>query len=237
MNWFDILPQEARDIALDLTARADAERQVGKIIYPPQDKIFRALDLTPPEETKVVIVGQDPYHTPGVANGLAFSVSPTASLQPSLRNIYKELCADLGRAAPANGDLTPWAERGVLLLNTTLTVYEHKANSHANWGWQIFTKEVIRAASELPQPIVFILWGSNAHGLAKCIVNSDYKSMPPYGFRSDKHKKAVIMSSHPSPLSATKPCQGWVPFINSKPFSTVNKILTEFGSEPVDWII
>lgn len=120
------------------------------------------MSLTQPEDVKVCIVGQDPYHTPGAANGLAFSISPGSPIQPSLRNIFTELNSDLGIQIPQTGDLTPWAERGVLLLNTSLTVYEHKANSCVNWGWDKFTTEVLKAATKLPQPIVFMLWGANA---------------------------------------------------------------------------
>ena len=159
VKWSDILSPAALEKAKQLQARVKKEGANGHIIYPPQDQIFRALTLTQPEAVKVVIIGQDPYHGPGQANGLAFSVSPGVAIPPSLRNIFKELQDDLGCPPPKSGDLTPWAERGVLLLNTSLTVEQGKPASHAAWGWQLFVSDICRACVALPQPIVFLLWG------------------------------------------------------------------------------
>lgn len=154
MKWSEILPQDALNLSVQLENYALEERSRGKVLFPEQDKIFRALNLTRPEDVKVCIVGQDPYHTPGAANGLAFSISDGSPIQPSLRNIFSELNSDLGLPIPQSGDLTPWAERGVLLINASLTVYEHQAN---NWGWNKFTTAILKAATQLPQPIVFML--------------------------------------------------------------------------------
>lgn len=196
---------------------------------------FKALNLTTPDSVKVCLVGQDPYHTPGQANGLAFSITPGHPLQPSLKNVFNELCDDIGCEYPSNGDLTPWAERGVLLLNTSLTVYEHQPNSHVSWGWNKFTKSVLQAATRLPQPIVFMLWGANAQDLFKdlisCAVVWDNKGVA----RENLIKKAYILSSHPSPFSVTKQCRGTPSFKGSKPFSTANGLLISMGGEPIDW--
>lgn len=158
MKWNELVTREAMQTAETLGERVYQARLEGQNICPPQDQIFRALELTPPENVRVCIIGQDPYHTPGQANGLAFSVSPGHPLQPSLRNIFKELQDDMGCGKPSSGDLTPWAERGVLLLNTSLTVRAGSANSHADWGWQAFTADIMRVCTELPQPIVFLAW-------------------------------------------------------------------------------
>lgn len=236
MKWSEILPQEALNLSARLEERALMERKAGKNIYPPQEQIFRALQLTTPENVKVCLVGQDPYHTPGQANGLAFSITPGHPLQPSLKNIFAELQNDIGCKYPQNGDLTHWAEQGVLLLNTSLTVYEHQANSHSHWGWDRFVTEVLRAAHQLPQPIVFILWGANAQGLLEDLitcaaVHEDGGSV----IRERLINKAYILSSHPSPLSAKKPCKGTPAFIGSKPFSKTNNLLIDMGGTPIDW--
>lgn len=173
-KWSEILPQDALYLATELEAHAQEERDNGKILYPPQEQIFRALQLTKPEDVRV---GQDPYHTPGQANGLAFSIAPGNPLQPSLVNIFKELEEDVGIKRPESGDLTKWAENGVLLLNTSLTVYEHQANSCVRWGYIV---------------------------------------------KENLIKKAYVLSSHPSPFSATRPCRGTPAFRGSKPFSTAN---------------
>lgn len=235
-KWSEILPQEALDLSASLEERALKERESGKIIYPPQDQIFRALQLTPPETVKVCLVGQDPYHTPGQANGLAFSIAPGNPLQPSLVNIFKELNEDLGIQIPQNGDLTKWAEQGVLLLNTTLTVYEHQANSHVNWGWKNFTKAVLQTAHSLPQPIVFLLWGANAQDLLNDLITRAAV------YHDNNHivtenlvKKAFVLSSHPSPFSVSRTCRGAPAFKGSKPFSTANQLLVNMGGTPVDW--
>ena len=236
MKWSELLPQEALNLSEQLEQRAEQERNEGRVIYPPQNQIFRALQLTPPDKTKVCIVGQDPYHTPGQANGLAFSITPGHPLQPSLVNIFKELSADLGVPSPPNGDLSKWAENGVLLLNTSLTVYEHQANSCLGWGWNKFTKAVLQAATQLPQPIVFMLWGANAQELLNDLITCAAV------YHDNNHivtenliKKAFVLSSHPSPLSVTRPCRGTPAFRGSKPFSTTNSLLVQMGGEPVDW--
>lgn len=236
MKWSDLLPPKALELNNKLMDRISAERQEGKEIYPPDNLIYRALQLTPPDKVKVCIVGQDPYHTPGAANGLAFSTNPDAPIQPSLRNIYKELQDDIGCEAPPNGDLTAWAERGVLLLNTTLTVYAHQANSHSKWGWKDFTIEILRAADRLPQPIVFLLWGNNAQSFLLDLI-SPTAMREGNIIREPLVKKAFILSSHPSPFSASRPCNGTPPFRGSKPFSTTNKLLIEMGGKPVEWKI
>lgn len=231
MKWSEIMSSESFEIAKTLGARAQQERERGKIICPPQEDIFRALNLTPPDKVKAVIIGQDPYHTPGQANGLAFSVAPGNPLQPSLRNIFNELQSDLTCGRPLTGDLTPWAERGVLLLNTVLTVEAHKANSHASWGWQEFTGEVFKVCAELPQPIVFLAWGRSAQDLVHDIFP------PETGWEAlmTDRRKACLFSTHPSPFSANRPSSTAPAFIGSKPFSTANKCLEKMGSEPIDW--
>lgn len=222
-SWISILPVGIGRLAKALTERAAWERCLGRVIYPGQEDIFKALEVTSPERVKVVIVGQDPYHGTGQANGLAFSVNPGVKLPPSLRNIFYELVEDIGCPYPENGDLTAWAEQGVLLLNTCLTVEEGKPNSHVDWGWHEVTKVVFRAALELPQPVVFILWGKNAQDFVSGL---DIERYP---------NKKVLMSTHPSPFSARRAC-GKVPaFIGSRPFSKANALLHEMGGEPIDW--
>ncbi len=210
--------------ARELLARTQGEREAGRSICPPQDKIFRALELTPPEQVRVVILGQDPYHTAGTANGLAFSVSPGARIPPSLRNIFLELRTDLGCSAPSSGDLTPWARQGVLLLNTILTVEEGKAASHRRWGWQEVVAGILKVcACRLPQPVVFLLWGGYARGFAADL------------HLEERADRACICSSHPSPLGARKGSEEIPAFLGSRPFSRTNRALTEMGSRPVDW--
>lgn len=158
--------------------------------------------------------------------------------QPSLNNIFTELVNDLGCDRPATSDLTPWAERGVLLLNTVLTVYEHQANSHAGWGWETFTAAVMDAAVHLPQPIVFILWGANAQKLKKkLIVQAAVYSEDNKIIRQRKIKKAIIQTSHPSPFSVNRPSGGTPAFKGSKPFSLANELLVEMGGEGIEWSI
>lgn len=185
-------------MATELEAHAQEERDNGKILYPPQEQIFRALQLTKPEDVRVCLVGQDPYHTPGQANGLAFSIAPGNPLQPSLVNIFKELEEDVGIKRPESGDLTKWAENGVLLLNTSLTVYEHQANSCVRWGWDRFTKSVLQTATKLPQPVVFLLWGSNAQDLLKDLIScaAVYEDGG-HIVKENLIKKAYVLSSHP----------------------------------------
>lgn len=185
-------------------------------VYPPQDDLFACFDAVTPEQVRVVILGQDPYHEPGQANGLAFSVHPGTKLPPSLQNIYKELLSDLDLPMPANGDLRPWAQQGVLLLNTVLTVERGKANSHKDYGWQTFTDDVIRALAALPQPIAFILWGAQSQKKESLI-------------RVSRHPRLILKSPHPSPLSVYRG------FYGSKPFSQVNSFLHLHNQPPIDW--
>ena len=185
------------------------------------------LELTPPEAVRCVILGQDPYPTPGVANGLAFSASPGQKIPPSLRNIFKELAADLGCPLPSGPDLTPWAERGVLLLNTTLTVRAGEAQSHAKWGWQTVTGEILRVCAQLPQPLVFLLWGQHALKAAETAIRAETLS--------SSGNKRVLRSSHPSPLGANKGSAEIPAFLGSRPFSRVNALLSAMGAEEIEW--
>lgn len=189
------------------------ERQAGRI-FPPIEEVYTAFRLTSFADTKVVILGQDPYHGEGQAHGLSFSVQGEIKLPPSLRNIYKELAMDLGGAPPAGGNLTPWAEQGVFLLNTVLTVREGEANSHRKQGWELFTDEVIRQLSSHPTGIVFVLWGKPAEKKLDLI---------------DQARHRTIVSPHPSPLSASRG------FFGSRPFSRINEALRELGRSPIQW--
>ena len=185
-------------------------------IFPNMYDIFNALHFTPYASTKVVILGQDPYHEPGQAHGLSFSVLPNVPPPPSLMNIFKELRDDLGCFIPNNGCLKPWAEQGVLLLNTVLTVRAHAANSHRGHGWEIFTDKIIRLLNEHERPIAFILWGRPARSKKSMITNP---------------RHFIVESAHPSPLSASGG------FFGSRPFSRVNKFLESVGETPIDWQI
>lgn len=185
-----------------------------KEIYPPKDYIFNALKLTSYENTKVVIVGQDPYHGKGEAHGLSFSVQKGVRVPPSLQNIYKELNDDLKIPPKDNGDLTEWAKQGVLLLNAVLTVEKNKAASHRNLGWEPMTDYIIKLLNLKNKPVVFILWGNFAKEKAKLITN---------------HQHYIIMSPHPSPFSA------YSGFFGSKPFSKTNEFLIKNGLVPIDW--
>ena len=183
-------------------------------IFPPHEDVFAALHLTPYQAVKVLILGQDPYHGPGQAHGLCFSVRPPVQPPPSLENIFKELHTDVGVAIPDHGSLERWAAQGVLLLNATLTVRAHQAGSHQKKGWETFTDEVIRTVSDKPELVVFVLWGSYARQKKKLI---------------DLDRHVVIESPHPSPLSAHRG------FFGSRPFSRVNEALASAGRPPVDW--
>ncbi len=186
----------------------------SRTVFPPMNDIFNALKYTPYNETKVVILGQDPYHEIGQAHGLSFSVKKGIKIPPSLVNIYKELNTDIGMDIPAHGELTSWAKQGVLLLNATLTVRQGQANSHQNIGWSIFTDEVIKKLDKNDNPIVFILWGGNARSKKKYITNKNH---------------FVIESVHPSPLSA------YNGFFGSRPFSRANEFLLSNGVKPINW--
>ena len=192
------------------------ERAAGKEIYPPGPMIFNALNSTPLDKVKVVILGQDPYHGPGQAHGLCFSVQPGVPAPPSLVNILKELEADLGCPRPDHGCLESWARNGVLLLNAVLTVRARTAASHAGKGWETFTDEVIRTVSAKPERVVFILWGGYARKKKALI---------------DTSRHVVIESAHPSPLSAHNG------FLGSRPFSKANAALVEAGRPPIEWCL
>lgn len=223
MKWNDILSESDRKLAIQLSKRAAEEQAQGKQIFPPQNLIFQALEATPPDKVKVVIVGQDPYHGPCQANGLAFSVGPGVTPPPSLKNIFREMNSDLGLPIPQSGDLSPWAKQGVLLLNTVLTVEQGKPNSHKDWGWQDFTLAVFRACVNLPQPIVFILWGGQARAFTAGLQ------------LSGQPNKACVFSSHPSPLGAGNGSVAVPAFIGSRPFSATNRLLRAMGAEEIDW--
>ena len=192
-----------------------AERQVANV-YPPLGATFHAFALTAPAEVRVVILGQDPYHSQGQANGLCFSVANGVKIPPSLRNIYKELHADLGIAPSTSGDLTSWARQGVLLLNATLTVRQDGAGTHQGHGWEVFTDAVVRTLGSQKSPIAFVLWGAFARNKKSLITQPQH---------------TIIESVHPSPLSAHNG------FIGSKPFSQINQALRANGSAPIDWQI
>jgi len=186
------------------------------VVFPPADDIFNAFHLTPLSKVKVVILGQDPYHNVGQAHGLCFSVKPNVDIPPSLVNIYQELHDDLGCYIPNNGYLVKWAEQGVLMLNTVLTVRAHMANSHHGKGWEEFTDAAIRALNAQDRPIVFILWGRPAQ-MKKSMLNNP--------------NHLILEAPHPSPLSAYRG------FFGSRPFSKTNNFLKEHGVDPIDWQI
>lgn len=192
------------------------EEYKTKTIYPDKHNIFTALKLTSYEAVKVVIIGQDPYHGPNQAHGLAFSVQPKVQTPPSLLNMYKELREDLGCFIPNNGYLVPWAEQGVLLLNTVLTVREGQANSHRNKGWEKFTNRVIELLNERKEPVIFLLWGNNAKEKAELITNKQHY---------------ILTTVHPSPLSASRG------FFGCKHFSKTNELLKTLNIEPINWQI
>ena len=192
------------------------EEYKSRDIYPNMHNIFEALKHTSYKDTKVLILGQDPYHGENQAHGLAFSVQPSVKIPPSLLNMYKELQDDLGCFIPNNGYLMPWADQGILLLNTALTVRAHEANSHKNKGWEIFTDEIIKKLNEREDPVIFVLWGSNARNKKEFI---------------DSSRHYVLESPHPSPLSARRG------FFGCKHFSKINDILINLGKEPIDWQI
>nr|WP_285855066.1 uracil-DNA glycosylase [Paenibacillus cellulositrophicus] len=215
-DWDEQLKEETeKDYFQELRYKLAKEYKLHKV-YPPKEDLFKALKLTSYEDTKVVILGQDPYHGPGQAHGLSFSVKPGVRIPPSLVNIYKELHSDLGLPIPNHGTLVHWAEQGVLLLNTVLTVRDGEANSHKGLGWERFTDAVIEKLNERDKPVVFILWGSHAQKKGAFI---------------DRKKHLVIQSVHPSPLSVHRG------FFGSRPFSKANAFLAAHGIKPVDWAI
>lgn len=198
-----------------LEAFVEAERAAHKV-FPPQDEVFSALQLTPLQSVRVLVLGQDPYHGEGQGHGLAFSVRPGVSKPPSLVNIFRELRNDLGCKVPDNGYLVPWAQQGVLLMNAVLTVRAHEANSHKGKGWEKFTDAAIRAVNDQSEPVVFVLWGGYA-GKKEGLI--------------DTSRHIVLKSAHPSPLSAN------VGFFGSRPFSRINQALQEAGRGAIDWQI
>ena len=219
-SWLSVLrPEFDEPYMKALKAFLAEEREGGQRVFPRPSEWFRALDLTPLDQVRVVILGQDPYHGEGQAHGLAFSVQPGVRPPPSLVNIYKEMATDLGIAPPSHGLLDHWARQGVLLLNSVLTVRMGQAASHQGRGWERFTDAVIRAVAAKPEPVVFILWGAYAQKKA--------------GFVREmgEGRHCVLTSVHPSPLSA----RGG--FFGSKPFSKANDFLVEHGQQPIDWAL
>ena len=213
-DWEDLLADELqKDYYLELRKFLISEYKTKKI-FPDMFDIFNALHFTSYADTKVVILGQDPYHEPNQAHGLSFSVLPNVPPPPSLQNIFKELQTDLGCKIPNNGCLKFWAEQGVLLLNTVLTVRAHSANSHRGHGWEIFTDKIISLLNDREKPIAFILWGRPAREKKSMITNPQH---------------FIVESAHPSPLSASKG------FFGSRPFSKVNNFLISVGESPIDW--
>jgi uracil-DNA glycosylase len=213
-DWKDQLGNEfKKPYYLQLRAFLKEEYR-ERTVYPSMYDIFNALHTTSYEETKVVIIGQDPYHGPGQAHGLSFSVQPGVKVPPSLQNIFKELHADLGCPIPQHGYLQSWAEQGVLLLNNVLTVRERTPQSHQGQGWEVFTSEVIKALNKRERPVVFILWGKHAQLKGELVTNGHH---------------LIIASPHPSPFSAHRG------FFGSRPFSRTNEFLARIGEESIKW--
>lgn len=217
-TWTDVIGKEKEQPYFQHTLKqVHLARQSGKTIYPPQEEVFNAFKYTVFEDVKVVILGQDPYHGPNQAHGLAFSVKPEVAIPPSLLNIYKELSQDIpGFQMPSHGYLVKWSEQGVLLLNTVLTVERGLAHSHANLGWETFTDRVIAALNEQRENVVFLLWGSHAQKKGSMI---------------NRTRHCVLTAPHPSPLSAHRG------FFGCKHFSKTNQYLREHGITEIDWQI
>ena len=212
--WRTLIVPELDPVRMAALADFVASERAAETVFPPEDRVFAALELTPPEAVRVLLLGQDPYHYEEQAHGLAFSVPEPVKPPPSLRNIFRELEQDLGIRPPAGGDLTAWGRQGVLLLNSVLTVRAHAAGSHRNRGWEELTDAVLRAVNRGPNPVVFILWGAAAQAKKPWI---------------DLRRHRVIESAHPSPLSAYRG------FFGSRPFSRANEYLRELGRPVVDW--
>ncbi|MBI3243691.1 MAG: uracil-DNA glycosylase [Chloroflexi bacterium] len=215
-SWRPILIEETKKPYYKELQKFVAEERRKHTVFPPEEEVFSALHLTPYEQVSVFILGQDPYHGPGQAHGLCFSVRPGVPTPPSLVNIFKELQSDLGCKIPNNGYLVPWTKQGVLLLNAVLTVRAHQANSHKDKGWETFTDAVIRAVNDKTDRVVFVLWGAYARKKAGLI---------------DAKRHVIIQSAHPSPLSAANG------FFGSRPFSKINAKLREAGKPEIDWQI
>ena len=215
-SWQPALADETAQDYFHALAEFVAEERAQHTVCPPEDDVFNALALTPKPKVKALILGQDPYPTPGVAHGLAFSVRPGVRIPGSLRNIFKELVADVGVPMPNEGSLVPWAKEGVLLLNAVLTVRAGAPNSHKNKGWERFTDAVIHAVNARKTRVAFVLWGAYAQ-----------KKLP----LIDTSKHVVITGAHPSPLTKGKG------FFGTRPFSRVNEALEEKGIAPIDWTL
>ncbi|MFE4711165.1 uracil-DNA glycosylase [Paenibacillus sp. NPDC056722] len=215
-DWDKVLQEEVEKPYFDELRYALAREYKTQTVYPPKDQLFSALKLTPYEGTRVVILGQDPYHGEGQAHGLSFSVKPGVRIPPSLRNIYAELHEDIGMPIPTHGYLKHWAEEGVLMLNAVLTVRESQPNSHKGLGWERFTDAIMEKLNERTVPMVFILWGSHAQKKGAFI---------------DKNRHLVIQSPHPSPLSAHRG------FLGSRPFTQANRFLESHELQGIDWTI
>lgn len=213
-DWDEVLTDEFEKPYYSKLQEFLEKEYAEETIYPQMDDMWTAFKLTPLGEVKVVILGQDPYHGPGQAQGLSFSVKPGVKIPPSLRNMFKELASDIDCPLPESGTLTGWAEQGVLMLNTVLTVRQGQAHSHRKQGWETFTDEVIRRLSDREKPIVFVLWGRPAQEKKKLI---------------DTSRHAIIESVHPSPLSASRG------FIGSRPYSKTNQLLESWDETPIDW--
>jgi uracil-DNA glycosylase len=216
-SWLEVLGDELEQPSMQgLRAFLVSEVAAGRGFYPPADRVFNALALTPFDDVRVVVLGQDPYHGRGQAMGLCFSVPPGVPAPPSLQNIHKELASDLGLAHPSSGDLTPWAERGVLLLNAVLTVSPGKPASHAGQGWEQFTDRAIRELSDRRDGLVFLLWGRYAQRKGAVV---------------DAARHHVLTAAHPSPYSAANG------FFGCRHFSRANELLAASGVDPVDWAL
>lgn len=217
LEWMRALGDQAETaLSPQLAAFLERESRAQKTILPPANERYTAFHLTPPEQVKVVILGQDPYHGRGQSHGLAFSVPHGVKIPPSLRNIFKELCGDIGAPPPLTGNLAHWAQQGVLLLNTVLSVEEGCAGSHAGKGWEEFTDAIISAIAARPSPCVFVLWGKYAQAKTDLI-------------RKGPGPQLILASVHPSPLSAHRG------FFGTRPFSRINSFLTDHGIAPIDW--
>jgi uracil-DNA glycosylase len=215
-SWAAVLGDELRAPYFTKLESFVAAERAKHDVFPPEAEVFAAFEHTPFDRVRVLLLGQDPYHDDGQAHGLCFSVRQGVALPPSLRNIYKELNSDLGLTAPEHGCLTTWADRGVMLLNTVLTVRAHEPNSHRKKGWETFTDRVIEALAAREDPLVFMLWGKPAQ-----------QKIPLIEKHGGRHE--IISTAHPSPLSAKSG------FFDSKPFSKVNATLERWGKPPIDW--
>lgn len=215
-DWQEILDHEFKKDYFQALERFLQQEYATKLIFPPKEDIFNAFRLTPYYQVKVVILGQDPYHDDFQAHGLCFSVRRGIKLPPSLRNIFKELKADYSYEIPSHGNLESWSKQGVLLMNTVMTVRAHEAASHSKKGWEIFTDQVIIELNKRDKPIIFVLWGNYARSKKTLITQAQHK---------------VIESAHPSPLSASRG------FFGSRPFSTINSVLSNWGEEEINWKI